>query len=86
MNLKPTGTFLDAIRAEQEWREQFGPSGTQEQAQEAYARYQTWLNTPEATAEILRDPWKAQLDYDLDNQDEKSRIKHLLKRLKARKL
>ena len=83
MNLRPTGTFLDAIRAESEWRKQFGSVETREQAQAAYAKYSAWLDTPEATAEILRDPWKAQLAFDIENIDQLSRTKALLARLKT---
>ena len=85
MNLTWTQTWLDRIRQEAVWRSQFGPTETQEQIQAAQQRYQSWLNTPQATAEILRDPWKAELSWaGIDTRDDPdgSRLRQLLKRLK----
>lgn len=77
-------TFLDQLRAEKQFREEFGSIDTKEQAEQAEQKYQEWLKTPEATQAILIDPWKATLSlkWDPDTPDADTKLKQMIQRLK----
>jgi len=58
MSLQITNQLQQEMRQYRDFVNQFGPLSTPDEQTQAQQRYLAWLATPEATLELLRDPWK----------------------------
>ena len=58
MSLQITNRLQEEMRQYRDFVNQFGPLLTPTEQAQSQQRYLAWLTTPEATMELLRDPWK----------------------------
>ena len=75
--------LLDETRQQLAFKNSFGSCATTESTQQTQQAYDSWLKTPEATAAILKEPWRGDLKF-IDQSDKDLSLRTMLNELKGK--